>query len=245
MNALAAGTTNWWRLATISGLGQGLPRHRGALGRTSLSKLIAAPPEQLAKSIAGVRDIMDRNQTVALANAMPMADRITAIELLAYQPFAEAADALEQLLAAEQPVAVQSAAISALSRNGSIDAAKILLRRWSALGPAVRGAALTTLLRRTDSTKLVLAAMAAKKMSPAVLSIDQRVALLKHRDKQILDKATKLLGGAVSTNRQAVAERYRGALDLKCSAKAGQQVFKRVCTTVTGSTGKGTRPGPT
>ncbi len=119
-----------------------------------------------------------------------------------------------------------------------------MLRRWSALGPAVRGAALTTLLRRTDSTKLVLAAMAAKKMSPAVLSIDQRVALLKHRDKQILDKATKLLGGAVSTNRQAVAERYRGALDLKCSAKAGQQVFKRVCANCHRINGEGHTTGP-
>ncbi len=37
----------WWRAAAISGLGQGLPRHRGELGRMTLAKLQSSPPEPL------------------------------------------------------------------------------------------------------------------------------------------------------------------------------------------------------
>ncbi len=232
-------------MATISGLGQGLPRHRGELGRTSLPKLLATPPEQLAK----VR--RRRAQTswtairrVALADAMPVADRVTAIELLAYQPFADAAGSLEQLLAPEQPVAVQSAAINALSREWFNRCGEDHVASLVGIGTAVRGPALTMLLRRIDSTRLVLDAMAEKKISPGVLSIDQRVRLLKHNDPEILAKAKKLLA---ERSRQtgsklpiAIASRWnyrhRPTPDTKSSNASAP--------TATESTGKVTRPGP-
>ena len=140
--------------------------------------------------------------------------------------------------------AVQAATIDALSANGSVDAAKIVLDAWSGLAPTVRGSAVAMLLRRVDSTKLALDAMLAHKVSPAVISIDQRVRLLKHSDPEILAKAKKLLGGAVSSNRQQVASQYRKALDLKATASAGQQVFKRVCANCHRINGDGHTTGP-
>ena len=106
------------------------------------------------------------------------------------------------------------ASIDALSTNGSESAATIVLNKWQELGPAIRGPALTLLLRRTTSTKLALDAMAAGTMRPAALSIDQRVRLLKHSDAKLREQATKLFGGAVSSNRQAVAKKYQPALSL-------------------------------
>ncbi len=235
---------SWWRSATISGLGTGLSRHRGKLGRTNLPKLLASPPDALAKSAERVKSLLDQNQQVALNGRRSVADRVAAIELLAYQPFASASGSLGTLLAAEQPSAVQAAAINSLSTNGSIDAAKIVLNAWPGLAPSVRGAAVTMLLRRVDSTKLALDAMLDNKLSPAVISIDQRVRLLKHSDAEILAKAKKLLGGAVSSNRQQVASQYRKALELKASAGAGQQVFKRVCANCHKINGEGYTTGP-
>ncbi len=40
----------WWRIAGISGMGTGLTRHRGNLGRTSLPAFLASPPDGLQES---------------------------------------------------------------------------------------------------------------------------------------------------------------------------------------------------
>jgi hypothetical protein len=210
----------WWQAAAISGLGQGLPRYRGDLGRLSLPLLLNNPPAGLKDAAAGMRELLAQTQKAALDRKRPASDRAAAVELLAYRPFAEAAPAFEELLETDQPVEVQTACINALSANGSEAAAKIVLERWQELGPAVRGPALTLLLRRTTSTKLALDAMTSGTMRPAGLSIDQRVRLLKHSDAKLREQAKKLFGGAVSSNRQAVAKKYQPALSFYASAQA-------------------------
>jgi putative membrane-bound dehydrogenase-like protein len=244
----ASGTSEgagaWWQAAAISGLGQGLPRYRGDLGRLSLPLLLSNPPEGLTKSAAGMRELLAESQQAALDRRRTSAGRAAAVELLAYRPFEEAAPAFEELLATDQPIEVQTACINALSANGSEAAAKIVLDRWQELGPAVRDSALNLLMSRTTSTKLALDAMAAGTMSPAGLSIDQRVRLLKHSDAEIRKQATKLFGGAVSSNRQAVAKTYQSALSLDASAEAGAKVFEKTCSKCHRINGKGHEVGP-
>ena len=234
----------WWQAAAISGLGQGLPRYRGELGRMSLPLLLNNPPDGLKKAAAGLRELLAQSQKAALDRKRPAAGRAAAVELLAYRPFAEAAPAFEELLETDQPVEVQSACINALSANGSEAAAKIVLDRWQELGPAVRDPALTLLLRRTTSTKLALDAMSAGTMRPAALSIDQRVRLLKHSDAQLREQAKKLFGGAVSSNRKGVAQKYQPALSLEASAAAGAKVFEKTCSKCHRINGKGHQVGP-
>lgn len=234
----------WWQAASISGLGQGLPRYRGELGRLSLPLLLNNPPKGLAKAAAGMRELLVESQHAALDRKRPATSRAAAVELLAYRTFAEAAPAFEELLETGQPVEVQTACISALSANGSEAAARIVLDRWQELGPAVRGPALTLLLRRTTSTKLALDAMSAGTMRPAALSIDQRVRLLKHSDAKLREQAKKLFGGAVSSNRKAVAQKYQPALSFYASAEAGAKVFEKTCAKCHRINGKGHQVGP-
>ncbi len=236
--------TNWWKAATLSGLGQGLPRYRGQWGRLSLAKLMSAPPQGFDRLSGKLEQILNASQQIALDRGGAVADRAAAVELLAYQPFAKAAPALDELLANDQPVEVQTAAINALSRNGTTAAAKIVLDRWPTLGPAVRGTALNLLLRRVDSTRLALEAMAAGTMQAAALSIDQRVRLLKHSDTSIRNQAVKLFGGAVSSNRKQVAKDYESSLSLKASAAEGEKVFLRICAACHRIDGKGHEAGP-
>jgi putative heme-binding domain-containing protein len=120
----------------------------------------------------------------------------------------------------------------------------MVLECWSELGPAVRGAALNLLLRRADSTRLALDAMAAGRMNAAALSLDQRVQLLKHPDESLRAQAAKLFGGAVSSNRQQVAKDYEQALSLPPTASRGEQVFTRVCAACHRVDGKGHEAGP-
>lgn len=235
---------SWWQAAMISGLGQGLPRYRGDLGRLSLPLLLNNPPAGLKDAAAGLRDLLAQSQQVALDGNRSAADRSAAVELLAYRPFTEASPAFEELLNTGQPVEVQTACIDALSANGSEAAAKIVLDRWQELGPAVRDPALTLLLRRTTSTKLALDAMTAGTMRPAALSIDQRVRLLKHSDAKLREQAKKLFGGAVSSNRKAVAQKYQPALSFYASAEAGAKVFEKTCAKCHRINGKGHQVGP-
>ena len=246
LHTLTASPTEgvWWQAAILSGLGTGLPRHQGALCPVTLSQLMTRPPDQLATLIAPLRRIFEHNRLTAQDRSRSVADRVAAVGLLTYQPFAEAAPALEALLAGDQPADVRTACISALSANGSPAAAEIVLRRWTELVPSIRGTALTMLLRRVESIRLLLNGMSQGHIETSVLSIDQRVLLLKHSDEGIRTLATKLLGGAVSENRRAVVQEYQDALSLPGSPESGAAVFRRTCAQCHIVDGYGYKAGP-
>ncbi|MGB7347742.1 MAG: PVC-type heme-binding CxxCH protein [Pirellulaceae bacterium] len=245
LELLASETTgDWWRAAAISGLGDGLPRYRGDLGRMTLAKLLSDPPQSLANAATKMRVVFDQNQQIAIDGDKNVTARAAAVSVLAHQPFAEAAPTLADLLRSDQPVEVQAASMAAISKNGSVEAAKVVLGIWPKLGPTVRGPALEFVLRRTDSTRLALAAMDAGKMNASALNIDQRVRLLKHTDEEIRQQAGVLFGGAVSSNRQQVAKEYEEALNLKASAAMGEKVFTRICAACHRIDGRGHDAGP-
>ena len=237
-------TGAWWQTAQLSGLALGLPRHRGALGRMSLAKLLATPPAALDESVAGVRDVMKEIGNVALDRKRDVDSRVAAIELLGYQPYDQAAPQLGQLLASTQPADVQLACINALRNTGGDKAAGILLERWPELSPGVRGPALTLLSRRTTTTLLMLEAMAAGRVNASAIGVDQRVRLLKHGDAKIRALAVKLFGGAISSNRRSVAQQYAPALKQKASIDAGAAVFNRTCAQCHKIEGHGHELGP-
>jgi len=236
--------SQWWRASVISGLGDGLPRYRGELGKLSLAALIADPPAALAESVTHVKLVLDQQQQIAQDPSRSVADRSAAVELLAFQPISQSADAFRMFLASDQPVEVQKSCVSAMGKNGSTVVAEIILERWSELGPAIRGPALGLLLRRVESTRLALDAMAAGNMNASALSIDDRVRLLKHSDDQIRSQSNQLFGGAVSTNRLQVAKEYEQALRLTGTVHEGQKVFTRICAACHRIDGQGHEAGP-
>lgn len=235
----------WWQTAVLTGLAEGLPRHRGQLGRTSLAKLIEHPPKSLSKSTKPVARLLRDITAVALNEKANLQDRIAAVALLAHRPADQSVTAFRQLLSSRRPVALQLATIDAMSAaGGSESLATIVLQRWRELGPTVRSPALSLLLRRSASTRLLLAAMNERKVNPAVVGIDQRVRLLKHPDAKIREAAAKLFGGAVSANRREVAERYLAALKLPATIARGEKVFRKSCAKCHRIDGQGHNVGP-
>ena len=237
-------SSDWWKAALLSGLGEGLPRYRGEHGRLTLAKLCSSPPNVLATSAEVLGGVFEHHDMIARDRGRDIADRVASAELLSYRSISQAKETIAELLSGDQPVQVQVAAMKALSKNGTAEAAKIAIDRWSRLGPAVRGTALTLILRRITSAKLALEAMERGDMNKSALSIDQRVRLLKHSDPSIKDKATKLFGGAVSSNRQKVAKEYENALLMKGSVAEGHKVFTRICAACHRVDGKGHDAGP-
>ncbi len=233
-----------WKIGVISGLAQGLPRYQGDVGPLTLAKLISDPPQGLAAAVAELKLRLQEYSQLALDSDQDSIDRAAAVELLGLQPFSDAGESLSVLLGSDQPLAVQTASLDALASSGSVAAAEIVLHRWEQLRPALQSTALGFLLRRADSTRMTLDAMAAGRINPAVLSIDQRVLLLKHSDPDLRRRAIELFGGAVSANRREVTEAYTSALSISGSASEGQQVFARVCAACHRKDGKGNEAGP-
>jgi putative membrane-bound dehydrogenase-like protein len=235
---------DWWVAASVSGLGQGLPRHQGDLGRVSLVSLLAKPPVQLARSSERLRQLLTRTREVATDPQRSLVDRLSAAELLAYQPIDEVSDAMKRLLSSGQPIQLQVACIEAISANHSTVTAAILLEQWPALSPTVRGMALELLLRRDDSTRMTLQQMEKGVIQPSALNIDHRVMLLRHTDKDIQGMANRLFGGAVSANRAEVAKEYEKALTMEGTASDGKQIFAKTCANCHRFQGTGHAVGP-
>ncbi|WP_149494838.1 PVC-type heme-binding CxxCH protein [Roseiconus lacunae] len=245
LDSLGQGALNsTFESAVLSGLASGLSRYRGSMGRLSLAQLINQPPESLAESVAGLDRILERNRKLAGDDRASVRERIAAIELLSHQS-SEANQTLYLGILENHPTtAIQSAVVAAIGRSPSTENVRALVERWQDLRPSVRPEVLTILLRRHESTTMMLDAIGAKQISAAGLSLDQRVRLLKHPNEAIRSSATRLLGGAVSKDRQKVAKTYEAALSMTADPTAGKQVFAKVCASCHRVAGEGQLTGP-
>jgi putative membrane-bound dehydrogenase-like protein len=240
----SANSPVWRTNAALSGLAHGLSRHKGGLGKTSLAKLLANPPRELAPSAASISKLLEKSAEIALDLHSPLGDRVAAVELLGHQVNAQMADIIPRLFDSAQPIELQVASLQSMQRGEAHWAGKLVLDKWPKLGPEVRGEALSFLLRRTETTKLALEAMAAGAVSSAMVSIDQRVTLLQHPDATIKQLSQRVFGSGISENRKGVAKEYRSALSLVGDSSRGKLVFNKVCANCHRLNGHGHEVGP-
>ena len=224
-----AGESSWWQFAAVAGFADGLRRHRGTWGRTSLAKLLSDPPDSLSDSMGALQTWLEQNQSVLTDRDAPLNARVNAIDLLVHQSEGETEPLFRKLLVSSQPAEIQLAAVNALSRNASAHRCELLLDAWDELSPLARAPAIAVLLRRQDATQMMLAAMKRGDLPKSLLTIDQRVRLLKHRDESLRSLATEIFGGAISANRREVADQYQISLTTPGSADAGAEVFRKAC----------------
>lgn len=226
---VAPGADAWWQTAALTGVAQGLGRHHGSLGRTSLAKLLAGPPEQLADLTPKVQTLFDSTAKIAADNERSTGDRVAAIGLLGYRGFDRVRDTLAGMLEGQQPLQVQLACIQALQTTGDDRAAEIIIAHWKSLSPRTKSDAIDMLLRRQGMTERLLNAMSEGDVGKSVLTLDQRQRLLRSRNKEIKSLASKLFGGEISANRKQVIADYRQALELPSDVARGEKAFKKLC----------------
>ncbi len=210
----------------------------------TLAKLLENPPEALAASAVPISELLSQTAYIAVDPAVSVRDRTTAIELLGYQPYDEAVVSYQKLFSSDQPIEVQLAVLDAMQQNGGDRAAQLVLDQWKTLGPQVRTAALTFLLRRVNTTRKTLEAMVEGKLNASIVDVDHRARLMRHTDAAVKELAKQIFGSAVSTNRQQVAQEYQAALKMKGDSASGRQVFDRVCSKCHRIDGRGYEVGP-
>ncbi len=115
------------------------------------------------------------------------------------------------------------------------------------LTPAVRQAALTVLLSRNEWTAALVNGLQNGKLQLADLSLDQKQALASHPDRQLANRARRLLeaGGSLpNPDRQKVLDELVTLTHQKGDVTAGKLVFKNQCAKCHTHSGEGTKIGP-
>ena len=180
----------------------------------------------------------------AADQTLPSGQRAEAVKLMAHAPFDRANATLEPLLDPSQPVAVQLAAVRALSAHSDPRVAPALLGHWAGFGPAARQEVIEALFRRPDRLPALLDSIEAGKFPAAQLVPGRRNALLNNPDRSIRARAAKLLGAAASPDKQQLVERYRTeVLKLTGDEARGRVVFQNTCA-VCHKPEQGQAPGP-
>src|SRR5215510_6626170 len=133
------------------------------------------------------------------------------------------------LLEAQQPQALQLAALTALDRLSPSDLAPTLLGRWPSLTPALRDKVVQVLLKRIDRTAGLLTAMEAGTVQRQDLSLMQIVALRQHSNSGLQQRAIKLIGARSADKREEVIRRLLPAIELRGDNHRGKTLFEQRC----------------
>lgn len=235
--------TNWQAAETLKGLAAGLKKNRSTDVPHSLAELLKKPPARAQKYADQLSATLGDLSTAAVDRERSVGVRQGAIELMALSDADSLSDVIVKVLSSNERGILQQTAIEALSFRDDKDA-KLVVSHWNTLTPAARSTAIQLMLVKVSAIQQLLDAIEAGVVSAASLAIDQRVALLRHRDGQIKNRATLLLGGAISENRQAVANDYAAAITMPSSVERGAAVYKKTCSKCHKINGEGHNVGP-
>ena len=212
----------------------------------SISRSNASLPETLDQRGRSVAESIFRLARDLAKNTRANAsDRAASITLLGYEPDKKQSDA-ESLLAMLNPVsppAVQTAAVAALGRLDAKGIPEQILEKWSSFSPQLRQSVVAMLMSRSETTLVLLNAVAAGSIHASQINARQRQQLLRSRNADVAARAEKVFARNAST-RQQVVDRYASARELEADATRGREVFAKRCATCHKFDGQGHAVGP-
>ncbi len=133
-------------------------------------------------------------------------------------------DDLLDLVDANEPQAIQDAAIRAIARK--IDPGR-LLALHPRLGPESRQVLMAAVLGSSRNHGTVLDAIESGSLPLHALTLNQRTRVQKN--KAIAGRAKKLFQSPGNTTRQKVFENYRSVLELETNPGRGKPIYQRAC----------------
>ena len=211
-------------IALLDGLGQGMRN-----SNRPLTKVWDEPPAALKEAVELALPAFRKAADAVKDAKVPLAQRLALLRLLSYAPSKIAVDLLAEMLAAQQPLEVQTAAVRALANRNEVEIAGILLAAWNQAGPSLRAELLEAIFARPDRIEKLLDALESKKIAAAQLEASRVQFLKAHPNVKLRQRATTLLAGLGDTDRKKVVDAYKDALDLKSDIVKGKAVFAKNC----------------
>jgi putative membrane-bound dehydrogenase-like protein len=225
-------------LVILAGLAAGLER-----SGPTLHALFEAPPDELKAQLSRVARLLPVAAAVAVST-QPVAERITAIDVLSRCWPSEAEAAILKLSAAPEPAQIQYAAIRAIARAGRPRLAAKVIGLWGELGLATRREVMAALVGSPQLARELIGAIEQKAIALGELDAPTRDALLHLADRALRARVLALLAKSNPPDRTSVLAKYRPALPLQGDAKRGEAIFSRTCQTCHQHQGRGYRAGP-
>jgi putative heme-binding domain-containing protein len=174
---------------------------------------------------AGSREFFDE----LVADATKAAGQEWALRLLAHADFATARPAFEAVLDPRRPQTLQLVAVRAMRTAVAEDVAPLLLQRWTAYTPLLRGEVIATLSTRPAWAKALLDAVEAGTVGRSQIDTARQAVLKNHRDPAVRDRAAKLFAVTTPAARQKVIAGYQSAIEKPGNAAKGLEVYRREC----------------
>lgn len=218
-----------WKLAALAGLLEGLESRSGP-----------------RSDLPHVASWLKRARTVAENEDASVPDRISALRLLTRQGKDAVADLplFAALLDPRHDPAVQDAAIAALVRLGTREAAGRLIASWKALSPRVRYRVLDALVSREPWADQLLSAVETDKLPAGQIDATARQRLLRSKNAGLKGRAEKLFTSGTDSDRVKLIERYAKELPLHGDVQKGREYFRKTCASCHQLEGVGHAVGP-
>jgi putative heme-binding domain-containing protein len=229
--------TRPWKTEVISGLGEGIKRS----GKT-LAAVFADVDSRVNDLTA---ELLTNAARLAVDPSADIPERVQAAQMLGLGKFAAIREPLVACLDAQQPPALQLAAVRTLAAFPEAEVARDLLSGWRTYSPLVRTEVVEALLARPQRVPLLFDEIQEGRIGVGQLSAVRRGLLMKHADAAIRERAKALFARDAPGPRADVVREYEQKLPaLKGNPKRGQVVFERDCATCHRLAGKGFDVGP-
>ncbi|MEX2213801.1 MAG: PVC-type heme-binding CxxCH protein [Phycisphaeraceae bacterium] len=214
-----------WQFASLARLLDALDAKK-----ITLAKLRESASPKVIAAIDRLPDLTTKTQAAAADRAQSPDLRIAAISLFSRLGDDKRIETFGSIVMdLQSPPSLQAAAAGAMAKLNTDLARSMLLAGWHAYSPALRASVMDELLRTDKGAAALVSALEAGVISRHDIDPARRQPLLTHKSDAIKTRATKLLGGPVSTDRQKLIDQYEKALALSGDATRGSQVYAKNC----------------
>jgi putative membrane-bound dehydrogenase-like protein len=215
--------------ALARALGEGLKRSNSSL--------------EQADQKGSLKTILAQAQKLAMDQQTAEADRMEAIQLLAFSSDPAASQILAELLKPGETESIQMAVISTLARFPGPQVADEIIMQWSHFSPRVKSQAVSVLLARPERALILLQKIQGGAIPTSDLTTAQASFLRRHSDAAVRKLASQVLSTA-ARSRQSVVEAFQPTLHLAGNAAEGRKIFEQRCVSCHRLGGVGFSVGP-
>ena len=179
----------------------------------------------------------------AASAQLPIPHRAAALRALRGGELAAVKPLLEQILAANPPPELQTAAVECLAGFNDESVAPTLLKDWKSYAPETRKHVIAALLNQRQRVPVLLKAIEDQQVEIAAVDIAARSRLMDDSDTSIGQRARRLFQDG-SSDRAKVVDSYRDVLKMSGDERRGKVVFDTNCARCHMPRAQGGRVGP-
>ena len=193
------------------------------------SKNSLSPTDETVRALW--KPALDNAVNILSTDAAPVRLRAAAAQLISLGPYLGEPHlvSLAALLTSRTPPELQSAAITAMRKDGRVEVANVVLADWATREPRLRKEIIALLLSRSQWAERLLAAIADGTMSSGELELPQQQQLLDHAQESIRSAAATTFKRRTSADRQQIINRYTTAVTNNGDAGKGRVAFQKHC----------------